>query len=77
VTAALDEAKEALKGEDVDRIKQTTEALMTASQQIAQVIYQSAQSQPGGGGNAATGSSDDDVVDAEVVDEEDGKEQSA
>ena len=77
VTTALDEAKEALKGEDVDRIKQTTEALMTASQQIAQVIYQNAQNQPGG--EAATaGSSDDDVVDAEVVDDDgDDKEQSA
>jgi molecular chaperone DnaK len=78
VTTALDEAKEALKGTDVDRIKQSTEALMTASQQIAQVIYQSAQNQPGGEGDAASaGSSDDDVVDAEVVDEDDGKEQSA
>jgi molecular chaperone DnaK len=77
VTAALDEAKEALKGEDVDRIKQTTEALMTASQQIAQVIYQNAQSQPDGGGDATTESQGDDVVDAEVVDDEDGKEQSA
>jgi molecular chaperone DnaK len=76
VTTALDEAKEALKGEDVDRIKQTTEALMTASQQIAQVIYQNAQNQTGAG-DATTGSSDDDVVDAEVVDDEDGKEQSA
>ncbi|MPZ91853.1 MAG: molecular chaperone DnaK [Actinobacteria bacterium] len=76
VTTALDEAKEALKGEDVDRIKQTTEALMTASQQIAQVIYQNAQNQPSGEA-AAAGSSDDDVVDAEVVDDEDGKEQSA
>ena len=76
VTAALDEAKEALKGEDVDRIKQTTEALMTASQQIAQVIYQNAQSQPDGG-DATTESQGDDVVDAEVVDDEDGKEQSA
>ena len=77
VTTALDEAKEALKGEDVDRIKQTTEALMTASQQIAQVIYQSAQNQPGDGEAAAAGSSDDDVVDAEVVDDDDDKEQSA
>ena len=77
VTTALDEAKEALKGEDVDRIKQTTEALMTASQQIAQVIYQNAQSQPDGGGDATTESQGDDVVDAEVVDDEDGKEQSA
>jgi len=77
VTTALDEAKEALKGTDVERIKQTTEALMTASQQIAQVIYQSAQNQPGGGEATSAGSSDDDVVDAEVVDDEDGKEQSA
>ena len=77
VTTALDEAKEALKGEDVDRITQTTEALMTASQQIAQVIYQNAQSQPDGGGDATTESQGDDVVDAEVVDDEDGKEQSA
>jgi len=78
VTTALDEAKEALKGTDVDRIKQTTEALMTASQQIAQVIYQSAQNQPGGESDAAgAGSPDDDVVDAEVVDDDDGKEQSA
>ena len=76
VTSALDEAKEALKGTDVERIKQTTEALMTASQQIAQVIYQSAQNQPAGDAPNA-GSSDDDVVDAEVVDDEDGKEQSA
>ncbi len=77
VTTALDEAKEALKGEDVDRIKQTTEALMTASQQIAQVIYQNAQSEPGGGDDVTTESQGDDVVDAEVVDDEDGKEQSA
>jgi molecular chaperone DnaK len=75
VTTALDEAKEALKGEDVDRIKQTTEALMTASQQIAQAIYQGAQSQSTEG--AASAPADDDVVDAEVVDEDDGKEQSA
>jgi molecular chaperone DnaK len=76
VTTALDEAKEALKGSDVERIKQTTEALMTASQQIAQVIYQNVQNQPGGGDSASAASSDEDVVDAEVVDE-DGKEQSA
>jgi molecular chaperone DnaK len=75
VSTALDEAKEALKGEDVDRIKQTTEALMTASQQIAQVIYQNAQAQQGG--DTQTAGSTDDVVDAEVVDDEDGKEQSA
>ena len=76
VNTALDDAKEALKGSDVDRIKQTTEALMTASQQIAQVIYQSTQNQPAGD-TAGSDSPDEDVVDAEVVDDEDGKEQSA
>jgi len=76
VNTALDDAKEALKGSDVDRIKQTTEALMTASQQIAQVIYQRTQNQPAGD-TAGSDSPDEDVVDAEVVDDEDGKEQSA
>ncbi len=79
VTSALDDAKEALKGEDVGRIKQTTEALMTTSQQIAQAVYQNAQNQaPGSQSGGGTAQSEDDVVDAEVVDEDDeGKEQSA
>jgi len=79
VTSALDDAKEALKGEDVERIKQTTEALMTTSQQIAQAVYQNAQNQaPGSQSAGGTTQSEDDVVDAEVVDEDDeGKEQSA
>ena len=79
VTSALDDAKEALKGEDVGRIKQTTEVLMTTSQQIAQAVYQNAQNQaPGSQSAGGTTQSEDDVVDAEVVDEDDeGKEQSA
>jgi molecular chaperone DnaK len=78
VESALNDAKEALKGSDVERIKSTSEALMTATQQIAQVVYQAAQNQPAGGETADTGSSKDDVVDAEVVDEDgDDKEQSA
>jgi len=79
VTSALDDAKEALKGEDVGRIKQTTEVLMTTSQQIAQAVYQNAQNKaPGSQSAGGTTQSEDDVVDAEVVDEDDeGKEQSA
>ncbi|MGH2825367.1 MAG: molecular chaperone DnaK [Actinomycetota bacterium] len=78
VEAALNEAKEALNGSDVDRIKSTSEALMTATQQIAQVVYQAAQNQPADNESADTASSSDDVVDAEVVDEDgDDKEQSA
>ncbi|MDQ4058813.1 MAG: Hsp70 family protein, partial [Actinomycetota bacterium] len=78
VESTLNDAKEALKGSDVDRIKSTSEALMTATQQIAQVVYQAAQNQPAGAEPADTASSNDDVVDAEVVDEDgDDKEQSA
>src|ERR671914_2421482 len=40
VEDTLNEAKEALKGDDVDRIRQTTEALLTASQKFAEVLYQ-------------------------------------
>ena len=71
---ALNDAKEALKGSDMDRIKATSEHLMTASQKIASVVYQQTQQ----GGPAAAGTTDegsDDVVDAEVVDE--GEEKSA
>ncbi|HVF52096.1 MAG TPA: molecular chaperone DnaK [Actinomycetota bacterium] len=66
VDDALADAKEALAGSDVDRIRHTSEQLMTASQKFAEVLYQRAQttSTPGGSGGG-----DDDVVDAEVVDE--------
>jgi len=78
VESALNDAKEAMKGTDVEPIKATSEALMTASQQIAQVVYQAAQNQPSGNEPGDAASSEDDVVDAEVVDEDgDDKEQSA
>lgn len=65
---ALDAAKEALKGSDVDAIRQTSEQLMSASQKFAEVLYQSAQQTAGGSEESPGG---DDVVDAEVVDEGD------
>ena len=65
VDDALKEAKEALATEDVERIKISSEALMTASQKFAEVLYNKAQTSPG----AASGNPDD-VVDAEVVDDE-------
>ncbi len=77
VEDALEEARAALKGSDVDKIRHTSEQLMTASQKFAEVLYQRSQA------DAATGpdstgdtASDDDVVDAEVVDEG-GEEKSA
>lgn len=77
VEDALEEAREALKGSDVAKIKSTSEALMTASQKFAEVLYQNAQ-QTQQAASAAPGDATgggDDVVDAEVVDE--GGQQSA
>lgn len=71
VEDALNDAKEALKGEDAEKIRMTSEAVMTASQKFAEVLYQQAQQQPESGPAQAAGA--DDVVDAEVVDEGDGK----
>jgi molecular chaperone DnaK len=77
VEDALNDAKEALKSSDVDRIRSTSEQLLTASQKFAEVMYQRAQAQQGAAGpeGASAGPSQDEVVDAEVVDE--GEERSA
>ncbi|HYI44546.1 MAG TPA: molecular chaperone DnaK [Actinomycetota bacterium] len=77
VEDALTDAKEALKGSDVDKIRQTSESLMTASQKFAEVLYQQAQNQQAASGTTgAAAPGDDEVVDAEVVDEG-GEQQSA
>ena len=74
VEDALEEAREALKGSDVDKIRHTSEQLLAASQKFAEVLYQKAQQEPqAASGTASPGN--DDVVDAEVVDE--GDQQSA
>jgi molecular chaperone DnaK len=85
IEAAIGELKEALAGEDVEAIKAKHEALVQASQEFAQRLYQAAQAQQAGGGAGAPGGapgaeapSDDEVADAEIVDEGDvGEEQSA
>jgi molecular chaperone DnaK len=79
VEEVLNDAKEALKGSDVDKIRQTSEALVTASQKFAEVLYQQtqAQQQAASGAPGGSASSDDEVVDAEVVDEGSGEQQSA
>jgi molecular chaperone DnaK len=78
VEEVLNDAKEALKGSDVDKIRQTSEALVTASQKFAEVLYQQTQSQQqaASGPTGGSPSGDDEVVDAEVVDEG-GEQQSA
>jgi molecular chaperone DnaK len=76
VESSLAELKEALSGTDVERIKNATDALMSASHGFSQRLYEQATqaSASSGGGSGSDGSaddahSDDEVVDAEIVDE--------
>jgi molecular chaperone DnaK len=82
VTKLNDELKEALKGDDVEKIRSATDALMQAFQKIGQAMYaqQQAASAAEAGGAAAAGggsgssgeaspSADGDVVEGEIVDE--------
>ncbi len=78
VETQLQSLKKALEGSDVDEIRRTTEALVTASHGFTQRLYEqaaaSATPPPGTGGpesSASAGpSSDDEIVDAEIVDDE-------
>ena len=78
VDRAIGEMKDALKGEDVEKIKKAKEALIQVSQKLGEAVYKASQAKanPGAAGagpapegaKASTGGKDD-VVDAEVVDE--------
>ncbi|HEY3065195.1 MAG TPA: molecular chaperone DnaK [Methylomirabilota bacterium] len=73
---AMSEAREALKGEDINRMKQAQERLQTAAHKLAEAMYREAQagSAPGGAGNrpspgaGTTGPKEGEVVDAEFED---------
>jgi molecular chaperone DnaK len=70
---AMAEAREALKSEDVDRMKRAQENLTRAAHKLAEVMYQ-AQAQPGAptggpsGDARTTGPKEGEVVDAEFED---------
>ncbi|MBI2915624.1 MAG: molecular chaperone DnaK, partial [Elusimicrobia bacterium] len=75
IEQALTDAKEALKGTDVEKIKKTKESLLTASHKLAEQLYQEAQTKAQSSANSPdSGKSEDSskgkVVDAEVVDED-------
>ena len=81
VEGRLAELKTAMGGDDIDAINNATEALMSASQQFTQKLYDQAAADEsagaagaaGGAGGADAGASqpqDDEVVDAEIVDDE-------
>ncbi|MDR0645882.1 MAG: molecular chaperone DnaK [Elusimicrobiota bacterium] len=81
IDQALNDLKDAIKSEDTERIKKATEAALTASQKLGEIIYKEAQAaqQKASGANADAAntqqdapqgeeSKKDDVVEAEVVD---------
>ncbi len=72
---ALNEAREALKGDDINRITRAQESLMKASHKLAEIMYREAQAKAGatsteGGatGQAKSKAPEGDVVDAEFED---------
>ncbi|MDG2353105.1 MAG: molecular chaperone DnaK [Acidimicrobiales bacterium] len=66
VQEKLTELKTLLDGDDIEAIKSATEALMAASQEFGQRIYESAAQE----NSESQSSENDDVVDAEIVDEQ-------
>src|SRR5881296_1734740 len=73
IEAAMTEAREALKSDDLERIKRAQEELTKASHKLAEVMYREAQAQspggaPGGDSRAASGPKEGEVVDADFED---------
>jgi len=66
VETELNGLKEALKSDDLEKIKSATEKLATVSQTLGASLYEQAQA----AGAASNESGHDDVVDAEIVDEQ-------
>lgn len=87
VQPKVDALKESLKGKDIDAIKNAQNDLMSAAQKIGQALYAQqgaqgaqagAQGTQAGAGQAsgqANSQADDDVVDAQVVDDDNKKDQ--
>ena len=71
VESKLAELKTAIAGSDMDAIRTATDALMTASQQFTQKLYeQAAANESAGAAGGSSAPNDDEVVDAEIVDDE-------
>ncbi len=69
---AIKEVREALQGDDVDRIRRASDALTRASHKIAEVLYREAQAkgQPGPAGDPGPSQGKAKTADGEVVDAE-------
>ena len=77
VDRAIGEMKDAMKGDDMEKVKKAKDALIQVSQKLGEAVYKAAQAKAGpeaGAGPAPEGAKasaggKDDVVDAEVVDD--------
>ena len=72
VEDALEELKKAIAGDDVEEIKTATEKLMTSSQAVSTKLYEQAGQAAAADSGSAEDANDDDVVDAEIVEDDDG-----
>ncbi len=85
IEAAIKEAEEAHRGNDVEAIKQKSEALGAAAQKLGEKMHAKQQAEAGGadasagagagpqGGTSGGGAKDDDIVDAEYTEVKDKK----
>ena len=73
---AINDAKSALEGSDLDAIKAATEKMQQAGYKLAEVVYSTQGADAGAQAAAAESTPADDTIEAdyEVVDENDGKE---
>ena len=70
INSKLADLRSALEGDDIEAVKSATEALMTASQEFGQRLYEAAAAAEREQGEAAEAPDDDDVVEAEIVDDD-------
>ena len=59
-----------VEGSDLEAIKDSTEALMTASQEFGQRLYEAAAQESRAAEADAGAPADDEVVDAEIIDDD-------
>jgi molecular chaperone DnaK len=70
IEAKLGELKTALEGSDLDVVKDATEALMSASQEFGQRLYEAAAEADRAAEASAGAPADDEVVDAEIIEDD-------
>ncbi len=74
VESKLADLKTSLAGEDIEEIKDKTEALMMASQGFSQRLYEEASAQNVDGNPDFAEPTPDDVVDAEIIEDSDAED---